>query len=71
MSRKQPDMTALAQLLATEISPKELGDKVDEAAFGYADRVISMADETIPTRADADTIYWLRRLRDALWQTAQ
>lgn len=69
MSRKQPDMTALARFLTEEISPKELGDLIDTLAFDYAAGVIARADELTPSRANADTLQWLKALRDVLWKT--
>ena len=65
---KQPDMTALTQLLAVEIGAEDLARKVDEVAFDYADKLITEAEEIIPGAEQASNLWYLKMLRDAIWK---
>lgn len=67
---RQPDMTALTELLTREIEPEELAKIVDEIAFDYADSLIRGCDEVIPGAQQAANLYYLKMLRDALWKAA-
>ena len=44
---------------------------MDEAAFDYADGLIRRADELIPGAAQANNLYYLKMLRDAIWKAAR
>lgn len=65
---RQPDMTALTELLTREIEAEELAKIVDEIAFDYADSLICGCDEVIPGAQQAANLYYLKMLRDALWK---
>jgi len=66
----QPDMTALTELLTRDIEAERLAKMVDEVAFDYADKLITGADELVPGAAQAENLYYLRVLRDAIWKAA-
>lgn len=66
----QPDMTALTELLTRDIEAERLAKMVDEVAFDYADKLITGADELIPCAAQAENLFYLKMLRDALWKAA-
>ena len=68
MSKKQPDMTALTQLLTVEIDAEALAKMVDEVAFDYADSLICQAEEIIPGKGQATNLYYLKMIRDAIWK---
>lgn len=63
------NLEPLAQLLTTEINPETLAKIVDDVVFSYANDVISNASQCIPSDTEANNIYWLRELRNAIWQT--
>ena len=68
---KQPDMTALTEVLTSEIEAEQLARILDEVAFDYADGLIRGADELIPGAAQANNLYYLKMLRDAIWKAAR
>lgn len=65
---KQPDMTALTEVLTREIEAEQLARILDEVAFDYADGLIRGANELIPGAAQAGNLYYLKMLRDAIWK---
>lgn len=66
----KPDMTALTEALTREINAEELAKIVDEVAFDYADGLLRGCGGLIPGAAQAGNLYYLKMLRDALWQAA-
>lgn len=65
---KQPDMTALTEVLTREIEAEQLARILDEVAFDYADSLIRGCDEVIPGAQQAANLYYLKTLRDAIWK---
>lgn len=66
----QPDMTALTEVLTSEIEAEQLARILDEVAFDYADSLIRGYDELIPGAAQAGNLFYLKMLRDAIWKAA-
>ena len=57
--------------MTREVDAEELAKIVDEVAFDYADGLLRNCDALVPGPHQADVLYYLRQLRNALWQAAR
>lgn len=71
LGREQETYVVNESVLTREIEPEKLAKIVDEVAFDYADGLLRGCDDLVPGPRQAANLFYLKMIRDALWQAAR
>lgn len=64
--KRELNMQPMVELLTREIEPEVLASTLEEVLWRYVGMLLIGADDCVPGRADADQVYELRLLKEAL-----
>lgn len=68
---KQLNMQPLVELLTRDIEPEVLAATLEEVLWRYVGMLLMGADGRVTSQADADQVYELRMLKEALAAVAE
>ena len=69
--KRELNMEPLVELLTREIEPEFLAATLEEVLWRYVGLLLSVAGGNVPCQTDANEVYGLRRLKEALSAVAE
>lgn len=69
--KRELNMQPMVELLTMDIEPEALASTLEEVLWRYVGMLLMGADDCVPGRADADQVYELRMLKEALAAVAE
>lgn len=64
--KRSYDLTPLAEMFSEDITPEELAATLEEVLWRYVGLLLCGADGSVPCQEDANQVYELRMLKEAL-----
>lgn len=67
---REINLEGIRALLTIETDCDHIASVLDEVVFEYIEGILDNSGGAVPGRRDAEIIYWMKALRDAVWRAA-